>query len=92
MLVASFAGFREDFVGTLGPFIGADRAGRIVTSFETKIRSEAEIGARKAIPDIELAVGQRARQAVKPYVIASLATGVVALAVGGFALYRSWKR
>jgi hypothetical protein len=84
MLVASFAGFREDFVGTLGPFIGADRAGRIVTSFETKIRSEAE--------DIELAVGQRARQAVKPYVIASLATGVVALAVGGFALYRSWKR
>ena len=56
------------------------------------IRSEAEIGARNAIPDIEIALEQRARQVVKPYVVAAILMGVAALGVSGFSLYRSYRR
>lgn len=92
MLVASLEGFREDFIGTLGPFIGTSKATKIVNSAEAHIRAEAEAGARKAIPDIEIAVAHRARDAVKPYVIAAVAMSAVALGVGGFALWKARKR
>lgn len=92
MLVASFAGFREDFIGTLGPFIGTAKATRIADSAEAHIRTEAEAGARKAIPDIELAVEQRARHAVRPYVVAAIVMGAAALGVGGLALWKARRR
>jgi len=87
----SLGGFTEDAVDVLGPILGRQPVLNFVRGLETKIRTEAESGARKTIPDITLAVERRAKEAVKPYIIAAFAAAGVATAIGGFALYRTYR-
>lgn len=87
--IGGLGGFREDVVGTLGPFLGTARVNSFITSLQAEIRREAEVGARQAIPDIKLEVEQTARAAVRPFVIVAVVLGAVGAVVGGFALWRS---
>jgi hypothetical protein len=104
--LVGFGGFREDVVGTLGPILGTTRVTTFIDSLETeirrqakagaeaaipRIRAEAESGAREAIPDITLQVQHQAREAVKPLVFSAIAAGALGLAVGGWALWRSFR-
>ncbi len=88
LTIAPLGGFREDTIGVLSFVLGQQKATRFVTSLETHIQDQAKIGAERAIPRIK----EEAQSAVRPYVIGSLIAAGVAVLVGGFAVYRSYRR
>ncbi len=90
--LAGLGDFTSDVVSTLGPFIGESRVRSFVTSLENKIRSEAEAGARQAIPDITTEVENTAKQAVMPYVIGAMIVGAIGGVLGGLALWRTRRK
>ena len=93
MLVAApLGGFREDAVGILAVVVGNARAQSFVSGLEQHIRKEAQAGAERSIPMIEAQVRDAAKEAVKPYVIASLIVGGLGAVIGGWALVRSYRR
>jgi len=85
-------GFAEDTADALGPLLGRQRVLNFVHGIENKIRTEAETGARKSIPDITAAVEHKAKAAIMPAVIGLAVASGLALTVGGFALYRTYRR
>lgn len=94
MLIAGptgFGGFREDVVSVLGPILGTSRVNSFIASLEREIRSQAEAGARQAIPDIKAEVEVTARETVRPYVIGAIAVGALGGVLGGWALWRSFR-
>ncbi len=99
MLIASFGapgapplgGFREDVIATLGPFVGTTQVQKFFTSLESEIRKQAEIGARRAIPDITAEVESTARTTLAPIVTGAIAVGALGFIMGGIALYFATK-
>jgi hypothetical protein len=85
--VAMLGGFREDLIDTLGPLVGRGKITSTLTSMETYIRSQAEAGAREAIPEITAAVEAEAESTIKPYLLGAFGIGLVALAFGGAAYF-----
>ncbi|KKM99754.1 hypothetical protein LCGC14_1144640 [marine sediment metagenome] len=74
MIVAmSLDGFREDAIGILSRAVGQRRADEFVTGLELHIQEQAKLGAMKG---------------VKPLVIGAGVVAVLALVVGGVALFR----
>ena len=93
MLVAvPLGGFREDAIDVLSIVVGDAQAQNFVSGLERHIRAEAKRGAEQAAPTIEARVRKAAKDAVKPYVIASLIIGGLGAVVGGWALVRSFSR
>lgn len=93
MLVAApLGGFREDAVSILSVVVGTTQARSFVSGLERHIQGEAKKGAEAAAPMIEAQVRGAAKEAVKPYVIASLIIGGLGAALGGWALARSYRR
>lgn len=95
MLTASFTpfgGFREDAVNMLSSILGKDRVLSFINGLETEIRTQAEAGARQAIPDIEAEVRRTAKSAVTPLVVTAIAVGALGGVLGTWALLRTRKR
>jgi len=84
--------FTSDIVSTLGPLVGEAKVRTFMRGLETKIRTEAEAGARKAIPDITAEVKVAAKSAVKPIVTAALVAGAAGAVLGGIAIWISWRK
>ena len=82
--VTGFGGVRETLVSVLGVVVGQQKAGQYVGDFETLIRTEAEKGAKQAIPQIRKEV----RAEVKPYIIAAFGVGGLGLLLGALAYRR----
>lgn len=91
LAITHLHGFTEDVTNTLGPVLGKERVLSFVRSLETKIRTEAEAGARKAIPDIRTEVAYTARKSVTPIVAVSAVVGLVA-GVGAAWAFTRWRK
>jgi hypothetical protein len=79
-----FGAIRDDLISLLALGVGRDKATQKVADLEAMIRSEAETGAKQAIPTIRTEV----RKEVSPWVITALVvSGVALLATVGTVIY-----
>jgi hypothetical protein len=96
MMIASHVGELGDFVSDLKKFISSVPGGQAITSAATsaandvvaRIRTEAEAGAKNAIPMIKAEV----EKTVKPWVIAAIAAGGLGFLMGGTGLVIALRR
>jgi glycerol dehydrogenase-like iron-containing ADH family enzyme len=95
MLIASPIGL-GDFVSDLTKLVSSIPGGKAITSAATsaandvvaRIRTEAEAGAKNAIPMIKAEV----EKTVKPWVLAAIVAGGLGFAMGGTALALQLRR
>jgi hypothetical protein len=81
-------GARETVIDLLAVPLGRDKATKVVSEAETYVRSQAEAGAKQAIPTIK---GEVAKT-VRPFVIASLALGGLGALLGTAAYLRTRRK
>jgi len=86
------AGIKDDLLRVLALVPGGFTAQTKLEELEAYIRSEAEKGARQAIPEIRRQVKQEAENAIKPYVLASLGLGALGLLAGISATIAAFRR
>ncbi len=83
-MLAAIHGTREDLAAILSAIPGGSAVTKAIDAITAEVRSEAEKGAKNAIPEIRREV----RAEVLPYVVASLAASGTAVLLGLAAIVR----